>query len=38
MVTKFQKTVLLTAICFALYGCSSGGGSKGGNKKTKPPK
>lgn len=32
MVTKFQKTVLLTAICFALYGCSSGGGgSKGGN-------
>ena len=31
MFTKFQKTVLLTAICFALYGCSSGGGSKGGN-------
>lgn len=31
MVIKFKKTALLAAICFALYGCSSGGGSKGGD-------
>lgn len=31
MIIEFKKTALLTAICCALYGCSSGGGSKGGD-------